>query len=194
MAERDAAGVQLMHEALMRWRDAPPVTVTLERTGAWTVLLALQAAVAHPGFGGSSWAPALVTVGRQIQELACDDAEIYATAERGWPGGAGSGAAPFDPDAEPDPAHLELFAAAFARWKDAAPVTVSAERRHIWAVMMGLQTAMLHPGVQESAAMARTVESIGRQLQEALCDDPELYALAESGWDPAAGFEPGEGR
>lgn len=85
MAERDAAGVQLMHEALMRWRDAPPVTVTLERTGAWTVLLALQAAVAHPGFGGSSWAPALVTVGRQIQELACDDAEIYATAERGGP-------------------------------------------------------------------------------------------------------------
>lgn len=193
MAERDAAGVQLMHDAFVRWRDAPPVRVTLERTGAWTVLLALQAAVTHPGFGGSSWAPALETVGRQIQELACDDAEIYATAERGWPGGAGSDAAPLDPDAEPDPAQLKLMADAFTRWATVPPVTVSAERRDIWAVMMGLQVAMTHPGIGETS-MGRIVESVGRQLQEALCDTPELYALAESGWDRRADVEPGAGQ
>ncbi|MYV60902.1 hypothetical protein GTW37_16860, partial [Streptomyces sp. SID4931] len=68
MAERDAAGVRLMHEALVRWRDMPPVRVTLERKIAWTVLLALQTAVTHPGFAGSSWGPALVDVGRQIQD------------------------------------------------------------------------------------------------------------------------------
>ncbi|MGW0786141.1 hypothetical protein [Streptomyces sp. NPDC002913] len=192
MAERDAAGVRLMHDALVRWRDAPPVRVTLDRRDAWTVLLALQAAVTHPGLASSSWAPPLVTVGRQIQEAACDDAEIYATAERGWPG-AGSETGPLDPGAEPEPAQLALMADAFTRWATAPPVTAAAERRDIWAVMMGLQVAMTHPGIGETS-MGRIVESVGRQLQEALCDTPELYALAESGWDRRADVEQGEGR
>ncbi|MFD4021196.1 hypothetical protein [Streptomyces sindenensis] len=183
MAERDAAGVRLLHEAFVRWRDMPPVRVTLTRRDAWTVFLALQSAVTHPGFAGSSWAPALVDVGRQLQDAAADDPEVYAAGERGWTvheTGAPSG------DPEADAADVRLMLDAYTRWQSMPPVSVSAERREVWAVLMGLQVAVTHPSFSPGSLMGRIVESVGRQLQEGLCDDAELYAIAAAGWDRAA--------
>lgn len=187
MAERDAAGTELLHETFIRWRDMPPVRVTLERRDAWTVLLALQAAVTHPGLRESSWAPALVDVGRQLQEATADDPEVYANAERGW--ALHDSGAPAD-NPEVDAAEIRLMTDAYTRWESMPPVPVSAERRHIWAVMMGLQVAVTHPVFAPDTAVGRIVESVGRQLQEGLCDNAELYALAAAGWDRAADVDP----
>ncbi|MFD9850551.1 hypothetical protein [Streptomyces parvus] len=188
MANRDAAGVQLMHEAFVRWRDMPPVRVTLDRHIAWTVMLALQTAVTHPGFTGSSWGPALVDVGRQIQDATADDPEVHANAERGW--AAHDSGGPSD-DPEMDASGVRMMTAAYTRWASMPPVSLTAERRDAWAVLMGLQVAVMHPGFATGSLMGKVVESVGRQLQEALCDDAELYAVAAAGWDRAADVDPG---
>ncbi|MFD9871740.1 hypothetical protein ACFXI8_26845 [Streptomyces niveus] len=189
MAERDAAGTEVLHRAFVRWRDMPPIRVTLERRVAWTVLLALQSAVTHPAFAaGSTWGPALVDVGRQLQEATADDPEVYAVAERGWTTVHDSGAPAGDPQRYT--AGIRLMTDAYTRWETMPPVPVTAERRDIWAVMMGLQLAVTHPAFAPTAIMGEIVESVGRQLQEGLCDDPELYVLAAAGWDRAADVDP----
>lgn len=188
MAERDAAGVQLMHAAYIRWRDMPPVVVTMDRGDAWTVLLALQATMTHPTFAGSGMGAVVETVGRQLQERASDDAELYAVAEQGWHRAEVPGP-PGEPDAEQDAATTRLMTAAYTRWQGMPRVSASMERREAWVVMMALQVAFTHPAIGESP-MGPLVESVGRQLQGGLCDDPELYAMAEAGWDRAADVDP----
>ncbi|ONI48514.1 hypothetical protein STIB_73390 [Streptomyces sp. IB2014 011-1] len=186
MAERDAAGVQLLHESFIRWRDMPPVRLTLERRDAWVVALGLQSAVTYPGFAGSSWAPALVAVGRQLQTATADDPQVLAAAEPGW-AVHDTGAPAGDPDT--DAAGIRLMVEAYTRWESMPPVSVTAERRDMWAVLMGCQVALKHPSFAPANMLGRIVESAGRQLQDGLCDDPELYALAEAGWDRAADVE-----
>ncbi|MFJ2110779.1 hypothetical protein ACIOEX_02430 [Streptomyces sp. NPDC087850] len=73
------------------------------------------------------------------------------------------------------------------------PVTVTMERREAWVVMMVLQTALTHPTIADSP-MGPLVERVGRHLQDGLCDDPELYAMAESGWNRAADVAPDGGQ
>ncbi|WP_327391511.1 hypothetical protein OG728_39250 (plasmid) [Streptomyces microflavus] len=182
-AARNAAGTQLLHETFIRWRDMPTARLTLARRDAWMVLLALQSAVTHPGFAGSSWALALVDVGHRLQDATADDPEVYAAAERGWAAhdtGAPSG------DPETDAAGMRLMLDAYTRWQSMPPVSVSVERRDMWTVMMGLQVAVAHPSFSPDTLMGRIVESVGRQLQEGLCDNAELYAVAAAGWDRAA--------
>lgn len=191
MEARDAAGVQLLHETFARWRDMPPATLTLPRVNAWTVLLALQVAVRHPGLVGTNWASAIASVGRQVQEAVSDSPEIHADAERGWAEdtdtpGLGSG-----PDPSPD--QVRLMTDAYARWQSMEPVTVRADLIDVWAVIMGLQVAFSHPDIA-GTAMGPVVESVGRQLQEAVCDSPELYALTEAGWNRAADVDAGDGQ
>ncbi|MEU1133357.1 hypothetical protein ABZ383_26470 [Streptomyces sp. NPDC005900] len=84
MAERDADGVRLMHDAYTRWANMPPVMVKLERRDAWVVMMALQAAVTHPGIAGSAMAGIVENAGRHLQEGLCDHPELYALAEAGW--------------------------------------------------------------------------------------------------------------
>lgn len=182
-AAREAAGVRLIADAYARWADMPPVTVGLGRCDAWTVLLALQSARSHPAFDGERGASA-ESWGRQLQEAVCDEAELYAVAERGW--------SPADPtDVAGDPAAVQLMMDAYTRWKTMAPVSATASRRDVWVVMMALQLVNTHPDIAETA-MGRAVESIGRQIQGGVCDDPELYALAEAGWNRAADVESGD--
>ncbi|MFJ8166527.1 hypothetical protein ACIRBY_37185 [Streptomyces sp. NPDC096136] len=54
--------------------------------------------------------------------------------------------------------------------------------------MMALQLAVMQPEVGETS-MGAVVEAVGRALQQGLCDDPELYALAEAGWNRAADID-----
>ncbi|MGW2793599.1 hypothetical protein ACWC9H_27220 [Streptomyces sp. NPDC001251] len=186
-AERDAAGTALLHETFVRWRDLPPARFTLDRVTAWTTMLALQVAATHPGFAASSWGPAVVTVGRQIQDAAADTPEVHAAAERNWTvhdTGAPSG----DPAA--DEAGIRLMTDAYARWQTMAPVTVTAERIDTFAVLMALQLVVAaHPTFGPDAPMGPAVTAVGRQIQERLCDTAELYALAEAGWNRAYDVE-----
>ncbi|MER7952370.1 hypothetical protein ABTY59_33760 [Streptomyces sp. NPDC096079] len=190
-AAREAAGVRLMTDAYARWAGMGPVTVGLDRGHSWTVLLALQAVMNHPAFaGGSGMGAAVEAFGRQLQEGVCDDAEVYAVAELGWarpepgaPDAAGN-------SAESDPATVRLMMDAYTRWQTMPPVSATAGRQDTWTVMMALQLAITYPGIEETV-MGPVVESVGRQLQAGLCDDPELYALAEAGWVRAADVEDG---
>ncbi|MFB7031003.1 MULTISPECIES: hypothetical protein [unclassified Streptomyces] len=189
-AEREAAGIRLMEDAYARWENLPPAVVTMPRSSAWTVLLALQAVMSHPAFAaGSGMGAAVEGWGRQLQESVCDDAELYSVAERGWARAEPDAASAVD-DGATDPATVRLMSDAYARWETRGPASATATRRDTWVVMMALQLAVTHPAIGETV-MGPVVESIGRQLQAGLCDDPELYAMAEAGWNRAADVEDG---
>ncbi|MFD5372543.1 hypothetical protein [Streptomyces sp. NPDC127103] len=183
-AEREAAGIRLMEDAYARWGSMPPAVVSMGRADAWTVLLALQATMTHPAFAGTVMGAAVEAWGRQLQERVSDDAELYAVAERGWRR-AEPDAASVVEDGATDPSSMRLMTDAYTRWETMRQVSATATRRDTWTVMMALQLAVTHPAIGETA-MGPVVESVGRQLQAGLCDDPELYALAEAGWDRAA--------
>lgn len=190
MAERNAADIRLMDAAYTRWADLPPATVTLDRSTAWSVLLALQATITHPALAGTAMGAAVEGWGRQLQEAVCDDVEVYTTAERGWDR-KDSGPAPA-PDSDPDPAGVSLMTDAYIRWSTMPQVSATAERRDTWVVMMALQLAVTHPAVGKTP-IGPVVTAVGRALQGGLCDDPELYALAEAGWDRTADVDRGSG-
>ncbi|MEU4094813.1 hypothetical protein [Streptomyces sp. NPDC026673] len=71
-----------------------------------------------------------------------------------------------------------------------APVTLDMPRQEAWILMVGLQTAAAHPLIA-GGPMGACMEKIGRQLQEIICDDPEVYIVAESGWNRS--FDVGQG-
>ncbi|MET9183245.1 hypothetical protein ABZX88_34300 [Kitasatospora aureofaciens] len=83
LSEGEAAGVKLMHEAYIRWRDMPPARITLERRDAWIVMMGLQTARSHPGVN-EQIAGVWEAAGRAIQEQLADNPELYAMAETGW--------------------------------------------------------------------------------------------------------------
>jgi len=90
-----------------------------------------------------------------------------------------------------DAAAARLMHDAYVRWRDMPPVHLGMTRQDAWVVMMGLQTAMTHPAVIGEPIAAR-MEAVGRHIQEAVCDDPELYAVAEAGWNRAFDVAPGD--
>ncbi|MEU0671261.1 hypothetical protein ABZ508_35435 [Streptomyces lavendulocolor] len=173
-----------MEDAYARWESMPPAVVAMSRSDAWTVLLALQAVMSHPAFAGTGMGAAVESWGRQLQESACDNAELYAVAERGWNRAEPDTASARD-DGATNPATVRLMTDAYTRWKAMGQASATASRRDTWVVMMALQLAVSHPAIGETA-MGPVVESAGRQLQAGLCDDLELYAMAEAGWDRAA--------
>ncbi|MFD8146091.1 hypothetical protein [Streptomyces sp. NPDC059708] len=189
MAARDMAGLQLLDATYRRWANSPPVRMNLDRRDAWTVLIVLQSVMGHPALDATPTGAAVEAWARQLQEAICDNAEIYAAADRGWRRGA-SGGPPEAADAEPDPADVRLMTDAYTRWSRMPQVSATADRRHVWTVLTALQLAVTHPGVGETP-MGPVVEAVGRAIQENLCDDPELYALAAAGWDRAADVETG---
>jgi len=93
-----------------------------------------------------------------------------------------------DEASESEAASVRLMHDAYTRWADMGPVTLGMTRQDAWVVMMGLQTAVSHPDVAASPLGAR-METVGRQIQEAVCDDPQLYAVAEAGWNRAFDVE-----
>lgn len=86
------------------------------------------------------------------------------------------------------PPGVDVLNDAYRRWEDAPPVQLKIQRKDAFVTMMALQTAIRLPGI--GAPMARHMEHVGRQIQEVICDTAELYALAESGWNPALDVDP----
>ncbi|MFK0294799.1 hypothetical protein ACIQU6_30605 [Streptomyces sp. NPDC090442] len=89
-----------------------------------------------------------------------------------------------DDFAERDAAGVRLLADAYTRWADAPPVTLKMTRQDAWTVMMALQKVVAHPDLA-GGPLARCWENVGRHIQEAVADSPELYAVAECGWHRA---------
>lgn len=95
---------------------------------------------------------------------------------------------------ESEVAGVRLLTDAYTRWADMDPVKLNMTRQDAWIVMMALQMVISHPGLA-GGPMAAVWENVGRSIQEAVSDSPELYAVAEAGWnrafdvDSAAGEE-----
>lgn len=89
---------------------------------------------------------------------------------------------------ESEAAGVKVMSDAYKRWKDMGPVKLGMHRQDAWVVMMGLQTAVSHPACD--GQLAARMEGVGRQIQEAICDNPELYAMAEAGWNRSFDVDP----
>lgn len=94
---------------------------------------------------------------------------------------------------EREAASAKLLHDAYVRWADMGPVKLGMTRQDAWIVMMGLQAAVTHPAVA-GGPMAERMEAVGRQIQEAVADDPELYAVAEAGWNRDFDVDPADGQ
>ncbi|MGW1675670.1 hypothetical protein [Streptomyces sp. NPDC002324] len=86
------------------------------------------------------------------------------------------------------PPGVNVLEAAYTRWKDMPPVSLKMHRQDLYLILMALQTTTRFPGTTPS--MAKHMEAIGRQIQEAIVDDAELYAMTDSGWNPDHDVEP----
>nr|WP_011475446.1 hypothetical protein [Streptomyces sp. 44414]ABC67384.1 pRL2-21 [Streptomyces sp. 44414] len=87
------------------------------------------------------------------------------------------------PEPEEKEPGVSVLEDAYRRWQAMPPVSLTMQRKDLFLVLMAIQTANRFPGT--SPQIARLMESVGRQIQDAVVDDPELYTLAETGWDPA---------
>ena len=85
-----------------------------------------------------------------------------------------------DPD---DEGPIALLLSAFRRWNGQPGVMITLSKTESWTLMGLLQLLHRHPDMESRTL--RFVERVGRQIQGMVCDDPELYVLAEAGWDPA---------
>ncbi|MDX2695940.1 hypothetical protein [Streptomyces ipomoeae] len=88
------------------------------------------------------------------------------------------------------PPGVNVLEAAYTRWKDMPPVSLTMHRQDLYLILMALQTTTRFPGTTDK--MAKHMETIGRQIQEAIVDDAELYAMTDSGWNPDHDVEPDE--
>lgn len=87
----------------------------------------------------------------------------------------------------PDPGDdvMRLVVEARRRWEGMPPVEVRMSRSDAFLLLSGLQVLTRAEGLSGPARHVYTV--IGRALQELVCDDPELYAMAETGWKAPPG-------
>lgn len=92
---------------------------------------------------------------------------------------------------ERNAAGVRLVASAYKRWQGMPPVVLNLSRPDAWIMMVGLQTAVAHPLVS-GGPMSAVMEEMGRRIQEAICDDPEVYAVAESGWNRTYDVSPAD--
>jgi hypothetical protein len=77
---------------------------------------------------------------------------------------------------------VNLILDAYRRWETMPPVDVSVQRHDGYILLGGLQLLTRHPEIAPD--LKEVFVRCGREIQRLICDDPELYALAEVGWDP----------
>lgn len=77
---------------------------------------------------------------------------------------------------------ITLLADAFRRWHE-QPFPITMSKRNAWILMGLCQLLHRHPLLEPE--LLTFVEQLGRKIQDNICDDPELYSLAETGWNPA---------
>ncbi|MBE9500723.1 hypothetical protein IHE61_30960 [Streptomyces sp. GKU 257-1] len=94
-------------------------------------------------------------------------------------------------DESREAAAQRLMRDAVARWSDMGPVELGMTRYDAWLVLMALQTAVSHPEL--AGPTGARMERIGRQIQEAVCDDAEVYAAAEAAWHRAGDARTADG-
>jgi hypothetical protein len=92
---------------------------------------------------------------------------------------------------EEKPPGVSVIEDAYRRWADMPPVELKIHRQDAFTVLMALQAAIRMPGM--APVMADNMTSVGRQIQEFIVDDPELYAIAETGWNPELDVEQEDG-
>ncbi len=83
-------------------------------------------------------------------------------------------------DPERDAAGVEFLRKTFKQWESAPPVQIRVPRREAFYLIGVIQYATRGLD-RKTAAIA---ENIGRQLQEQLSEDPEVYTMLETGWNP----------
>lgn len=82
--------------------------------------------------------------------------------------------------AEQDRRSVEIMNAAFSRWRDMGPVTITLPNPcDAFILMCLIQLAYRHP----TQPFSQVAEDIGRQLQDAVCDREDIHQLAEAGWN-----------
>lgn len=80
-------------------------------------------------------------------------------------------------------AAARVLDAALHRWKDMPPLRLTYDRRDVYLLIGGLQSLVRHPELPPG--VRARFELLGRDLQNRLSDDAELYAMIEVGWNPA---------
>jgi len=70
---------------------------------------------------------------------------------------------------------------AYRRWETAPPLTMQMGFHDAWLLMSCVQMASKHPAV--SARIVALMRHAGEAIQGAVCDTPELQAIAAQGWE-----------
>lgn len=78
---------------------------------------------------------------------------------------------------------IALVSDAYRRWADKPPLLLRVDRTHAYMLLCGLQLLTRLPVVADP--LKQVFVGIGREIQEKVADTPELYALMETGWNPA---------
>ena len=82
-----------------------------------------------------------------------------------------------------DERDMATLLTAFGRWDEdgAGPVrVVIRDRQYAWIIMSALQLAWRHPALP----FREYIEEVARQIQDEICDQEDISALAEAGWNP----------
>ena len=77
-------------------------------------------------------------------------------------------------------ADAAIIAQARERWDDMPPVVMAMGRLDGYLLMCAVQLALSYTG--HTTETAAQLEQLGRGLQAAVCDDPEVFLIAERGW------------
>lgn len=83
---------------------------------------------------------------------------------------------------------VRVLREAYERWEKMPPVALTIGRVEAYQLILACQTMMTHPVLPQH--VGTMLESIGRQLMEAVCDNPEIYALSSTGWNRAFDIDP----
>lgn len=83
---------------------------------------------------------------------------------------------------------VRSLSTAYKRWETMPPLYLIVPRTEALAIVLACQTMMTHPEASDSLKVRW--ESIGRQVQTLVCDDPALYTMLELGWDRTQDVDP----
>ena len=85
-------------------------------------------------------------------------------------------------------AGARLLAETYERWATMPKLAFAVSREQLFTLVMACQGMISHPAVPP--LMAQSMENLGRQFQEAICDTAELYTMIETGWHRALDVDP----
>lgn len=81
---------------------------------------------------------------------------------------------------EDDEALDRVLDTTLERWADLPPMIVVLPRQAWWAIMVSIQTTTRDMCMHDDERAGMVF--LGRQIQNHVCDDVEIWAIAERGW------------